>query len=135
MLAINDLPTFSRIVKVQVPVDGGFRSQSFEVNFRTVHMREMTAFNLATEKGMRGLLAAAVVAIREVCELVVDKETGERKPTFIAHTEALFDLLVDIPFIRRAMAEAYFNAVSLPAAGNVAVGIGRANEIAANSGG
>ena len=109
MLKISTEPTFTHPVTARVPVDGGFREDKFTATFRVLATDKMDEFNLVTTKGQREFLAAAIVRLDEL-------EDDEKRS--IPYSDEVRDQVIRIPYVRTALAKAYFDGVSGAALGN-----------------
>lgn len=94
---------FKHEVRVRVPTNGGHRVETMQATFRVLPINEAGSFDLATEEGTRGLLQKVIVCFDDVIG-----EDG--KPA--DYCDDLRDQLLDISFVRAAVAQAYFEAVA-----------------------
>lgn len=102
-------PTFTHIVKVKVPVDGGFKDQSFKATYAVIPTDEMSEYDLGGGEGSKEFLQRAVVGMSDL----VDKD-GET----ISYSDELRDKLLCQLYVRKALARTYFEAIAGAQAGN-----------------
>jgi len=106
-LAAN--PTFSHVVRVQVPIDGGHREETFRARFRVLATERAAEFDLRSEAGVREFLVAAVEHLDEITD-----ERGHALP----YSDELRDRAIGVPYVRQALLTAYLKGVAGAAAGN-----------------
>jgi hypothetical protein len=109
MLRVTNEPTFTHDCTVQVPVDGGFREDKCKATFKVLPTDEVDKFDLATEKGTKEFLLAALVRIDEL--------EGENKQP-VSYNDEIRDQLLRVPYVRLALARTYFDAVGKARLGN-----------------
>ena len=110
MLKVADNPSFTHTVKVQTPVDGGHKEETFKATFAVMPVSKMQGFDLTTEEGTRGMLEEVLV---EAGDLV-----GDDGKTALDWNTELRDQLLDMPHVRGALFETYQAALSKARAGN-----------------
>lgn len=98
---LNPTPTFTRPVAVRVPEGEAATEVSFRATFRFVPEDEVA--DLAETDGGKALLRRAVAAV-----LDVEDEAGKPLPD----SDALRETLYALPYVRVALAQTYFRAVS-----------------------
>jgi hypothetical protein len=108
MFKIIANPTFTHPVKVQVPIDGGHREESFRATFRVVDA-DADERDLGSAAGSTAFLRDTVIGMEEL----VDADGKS-----VDYSDELRDQLLKLPFVRAALARTYFLAVSKVAAGN-----------------
>lgn len=109
MFKIVDTRTFTLVVPIMTPADGGYIKESLRATFQVIDTEAMEAFNLATAEGTTAFLKAAVVKL--------DGATNaDNEP--IAYNEQLRDQLLKLQFVRQALATAYFEAMTRVKEGN-----------------
>lgn len=106
---ILDNPTFRHTVDIVVPSDGGYETQSLDVTCRVLDVETAKVFNLATADGVTDFLRKAVVSFDGVID-----DGGRPVP----YSDALRDRMLALPFVRKAIAEHYSDAVSRARLGN-----------------
>lgn len=108
MFKVSPNPTFTHQVKVSVPIDGGYREQTFKATFRVIAADDDER-DLNTAQGSTSFLKDAVVGMDDI--------VGEDDQP-LSYSDELRDQLLRLPFVRAALARTYFQAVSKVAAGN-----------------
>jgi len=109
MFKITDNPTFTRTVTIRVPADGGYISETLTAVFNVLPVTEMNSFDLATEKGARAFLTAAIHSLDDIGD-----ENGKPLP----YSDQLRDKVLDLPYARAALAEEYTRSVEGAREGN-----------------
>ncbi|MDT7533730.1 hypothetical protein OVY48_09870 [Sphingobium sp. SA2] len=109
MFVVDPNPTFTHPVKVKVPVDGGYEEQSFKVTFNVIPTDEVADFDLGNGEGSTAFLRRAV---KHMDDLIGKDE----KP--VPYSDKLRDLLLGQLYVRKALARAYFDAMSGAQSGN-----------------
>lgn len=109
MFVVDPKPTFSHTVKVQVPVDGGFKDQDFKATFAVVATDDIQNYDLSSGSGTKDFLRAAIVHMSEL----VDKNNDP-----ISYNDEIRDLLLGQLYVRKALVRTYFDAVSGAQLGN-----------------
>lgn len=109
MFKVTANPTFLRSVSVEVPVDGGYSSETMKVTYRALPTSEAAKHDLNTAQGSTDFLRAAVVRIDDLVD-----EAGAA----LSYNDALRDQLFDMPYVRTALAREYFAAVAAAKRGN-----------------
>ena len=110
MLKISTNPTFERTITARVPVDGGYREDSFKATFKVLSTDEIAAFELGTEDGTRKLLMAAIDSLDDIA--------GENdKP--LPYNDGLRDQVLGLPYLRTALVNEYFKSLAGVAEGNL----------------
>lgn len=109
MFVVDPNPTFTHVVKVKVPVDGGFKDQSFKATFNVIPTHEVGQYDLGDGEGSREFLQRAVTHMSDL----VDKD-GEA----LSYSDELRDTLLGQLYVRKALARTYFEAVAGAQAGN-----------------
>src|SRR5690242_19073349 len=97
-LKITSNPTFRHTVTVMVPVDGGFDKQTVDVTYNVVPAAEAATFTYGTAEGTTSFLLRAVAKV----DGVVD-DAGQPVP----YSDKLREQLLALPFVRRALVDAY----------------------------
>jgi len=106
-LAAN--PTFSHVVRVQVPIDGGHAQETFRARFRVLPAERAAEFDFGNEAGTRDFLVAAIDHLDEIAD-----EQGHLLP----YSDELRDRVIGLPYVRQALLNAYLTGVAGAAAGN-----------------
>jgi len=109
MFVVDPDPQFTHAVKVKVPVDGGFKEQSFKATYRVIPTDEMAAFDLSDGVGSANFLRRALVSMDELVD-------ANKEP--LPYNDVLRDQLLLNPYVRRALAQTYFDAVAPARSGN-----------------
>lgn len=109
MFKINPNPEFTHVVKVKVPVDGGFSDQTFKVTYRVVPTSEAATFQLNTAVGATDFLRRAIIRFDELIDM-------NDQP--VEYNHEVRDQLLGFSYLRQAVANTYFEAVSGAQAGN-----------------
>jgi hypothetical protein len=109
MFKIVANPTFTRVVHVQVPVDGGFRDDTVKATYRVLPSEEIDAFNLESATDSSKFLQAALVQLDDLTN-----EAGAAVP----YSDEVRDQVLRFPYVRLALATAYFDAVTKVKTGN-----------------
>ena len=109
MFKIVQEPTFTHSVIARVPIDGGFREESFKATYRVVDPAELEKLDLATNEGSTAFLKKAVVRLDEIAD--VEGKTLE-------WSDEVRDAALKLPWARVALARGYFAAIAGAKAGN-----------------
>ena len=109
MFKISDHQTFTRTVTIRVPADGGYIDETLAVTYKVLPTTETNSYDLASEKGARAFLTAAI----EKLDDITDKK-GDPVP----YSDALRDKVLDLPYVRTPLAEEYLKSVTGAAEGN-----------------
>jgi len=107
MFKVVSQPTFTHTVKVNVPVDGGFKEQGFRTRFRVIPLNE-----LRTEDGEDGQKEALRRVIIEMLDLIDEQDQP------MHYSDELRDQLLDVPYVRLALMQTYIAAITKARAGN-----------------
>lgn len=102
MFKIVNIPEFSHDIPIQVPVDGGHKTETLRARFRVLLG---DGGHLSVEDFLKKIFIGA--------ENLTD-EAGNAVPW----SDAVRDQLIDMPFVRAALMQAYTNAVTKARAGN-----------------
>ncbi len=102
MLFYNEDLTFSRTVKVAVPVDGGFDEQSFKVVFKLVDDAKLISLDVSKPGSAIEFLNTAIVGLEDIVD-------ADNVP--LPFTDELRAMLIGRPFIRKPIITAYFDAI------------------------
>ena len=109
MFIIDEEPKFTHTVKAQVPVDGGFKEQSFKATFRVLPPEEIDKFDLTSTEGSSDFLRRVIVGLDDVAG-------PDKKP--ISYSDELRDKVIALPYARAALATGYFKAIAGARTGN-----------------
>ena len=109
MFKIVDEPTFSHEVTARVPVDGGFREETFTATFRVIDPEEADEFDLTTTAGSTAFLRRTVVKLDDV---------GDAQSKLLEWSDEVRDAALRLPWARSALARTYFAAISGAKSGN-----------------
>lgn len=102
MFVVKSQPTFKHTVKVSVPVDGGFKDETCEATFRVIADDEINQLNLAQAADSSAFLDRAIISLDD---LVDDNKQA------IAWNDEVRAELLKLPYLRRALARTYFEAI------------------------
>lgn len=103
MFVFDPNPTFTHTVKVKVPVDGGFVDQTFRATFAVVPTEEAKNYDLDDGDGSTAFLRRAVTHMHDLIGL-------DDQP--VTYNDKLRDALLNQSYVRKALARAYFDAIS-----------------------
>lgn len=109
MLKIAKEPTFTHEVKAQVPVDGGYKPESFKVTFRVIDVHELEKLDQRTAEGGTALLRRIVARIDDIAD-------AEGNP--LEWNDETFAAVLALPWARQAMWQHYNSALSGARQGN-----------------
>lgn len=102
MFIIETEPTFTHEVKVLVPVDGGYRQDTFKARYRVMPTEDADKYDLFKEDQSKAFLRAVVIGLEDIVD-------DQRKP--VPYSDTLRDRLLGWPHTRRALAATYFEAI------------------------
>lgn len=109
MFKVTAEPKFTHTVKVQVPVDGGYKEQSFKATFRVLAVDELSG-------GEEDEAGQQVSTLRKViCDF--DDLVGEDDQP-LSYSDELRDKLISVPYVRIALMQTYLKAITKVRAGN-----------------
>lgn len=109
MFKIVKNPTFTHIVPVMVPVDGGHEEQSLKVKFRVVPQDELSLHDLRSPEGTESYCRAIVAEFGDI----VNEGNMPVPPS-----DEVNDTLFRTPFVQIAVIRAYTLAMAKARAGN-----------------
>lgn len=109
MFKVDDDPQFTHTVEALVPVDGGHEKQPFKATFRVLDPEDGDGYDLNSTAGSTDFLKRVVVHLDEL-------EGADGKPR--PYSDGLRDRLLKLPYVRAALARAYFTAVTKATVGN-----------------
>lgn len=111
MFIVATNPQFTHTVPILVPSDGGHLNQSLKVTFRVVDSDEEHAekFDLATIAGSIGFCREVIVSLDDLVD-------ADNKP--MSYSDEIRDRLLKVPYIRTAIARAYYEAMTKATVGN-----------------
>lgn len=110
MFKVTSEPQFTHDVKVQEPVDGGFRVSTFKIRFRVIPMDK-----LKSDSGEEGEVAQKE-SLRKVIVSMSDLIGEDDQP--LQYSDELRDQLLDIAYVRLAILQTYTNAITKVRTGN-----------------
>ena len=102
-------PTFSRTVKIKVPVDGGFEDQSIKATFRVLSAETIEKAELATGQGSTKFLKDVLVKLDDIVG-----EDGQPVP----YSDKLRDQIIQLPYVRRPLHDEFFAGIQGGGGGN-----------------
>ena len=112
MFKLVENPEFTHDVPVMVPIDDGHREEKFRARFRAIPeelSNELLADEAVKADAGKGFLRRIVVKVMDVVD-----EAGQEVPW----SEAMFEQMIALPFVRAGLSAAYFRALSKARAGN-----------------
>ncbi|PHP17652.1 hypothetical protein CG471_21765 [Sphingobium sp. IP1] len=109
MFAVDKNPTFTHVVKVKVPVNGGYEDQTIKTTFNVIPVEEAVKFDLTEGQDTTAFLKRAVAHMDDLVDV-------EKNP--LPYNDDLRDQLIALPYVRSALARSYFASVSGAFAGN-----------------
>lgn len=112
MFKLSTDPRFTHTVKVQVPVDGGHKEQSFKATFRVLPLDQLKAAD--DEAGDEQ--AYQETTLRKVIVGLDDLVDDADQP--IDYSDAIRDQLIGVPYVRIALMQTYIRAITKVKAGN-----------------
>lgn len=107
MFKITTDPKFTHPVTVCVPVDGGYKDQTFPVTFRVVPLDQ-----LPKGEGSDAHMETLRKVVVHMGELVDDNDQP------VSYSDDLRDQLIQYPYVRLALLKAYIEAMSKMKTGN-----------------
>jgi len=107
MFTVTDDPQFTHDVKVQVPVDGGHKEETFKTRFRVIPLEELE--DLASLEGQKLALKRVIVTMSDL----IDHEKNE-----VSYSDELRDQLIDVPYVRMALIRTYREGILKARPGN-----------------
>jgi len=107
MFTVTTDPQFTHDVKVQVPVDGGHKEQSFKTRFRVIPIEELE--DLATIEGQTLALKRVIVSMDEL--------EDDQKRT-VSYSDEIRDQLIGVPYVRIALIRTYREGITKARPGN-----------------
>lgn len=102
MFKIVDKPTFKRTVTVRIPSGDDFAEATMIATFRAIPVSEAAKFDLNTAKGTRNFLEQVIVRLDDVAD-------AQGSP--LDWDETVRDAVLDLPYARQGLLEAYGIAV------------------------
>ena len=102
-------PSFIRTVKVSTPAGDGYEQETLKVTYRALPVDEAKTFDFDDADGVCAFLERVVIGVDDVIG-------ADGKP--MPYTDALRDTLINIPYVRIALAQTYFEAIAGARAGN-----------------
>lgn len=109
MFKINPEPTFTNTVKVRVPDDAGFETQTFQATFKVISTYKAAEFDFGKGSEVTDFLRTVVVGVSDV---------ADAHGTPLSDSEEMRDMLFGIPYVRPAFISSYFEGVSGAQLGN-----------------
>ncbi|MEA3265209.1 MAG: hypothetical protein U9R07_17190 [Pseudomonadota bacterium] len=112
MFKLSADPRFTHEVKVQVPVDGGHKEQSFKATFRVLPLDQLTAEDedaSSDDQSQVNTLRKVVVGLDDLVD-----DAGEPVP----YSDEIRDQLIGVPYVRIALMQTYIRAITKVKAGN-----------------
>ncbi len=109
MFKIDDNPTFTHTVEIDVPADGGSERQSLKATFRVLPASELAEFDTSRNEGQKDFLRAVIVKLDDIVG-------GDDKP--LPYNDKLRDHLLDLFYVRIPLMNAYSRAMVIGRVGN-----------------
>lgn len=109
MFVVSEKPTFTHDVEVRVPTDGGFTDQKFKATFEVMPTETFAEYNMSDAASSTEFLRAVVKHMDEL----VDRD---ERP--VPYSDTMRDRLLNVPYLRSALARTYFKAVGGATLGN-----------------
>lgn len=98
MFKLTSNPTFTRTVTINIPVDGGFKEETFEATFRALPISQFKEFDVGTLEGQEGFLRKVIAKLGDITD-----EAGKPVP----YNDKLRDEMIDFSFIRAPLMKSY----------------------------
>lgn len=112
MFKLTTDPRFTHQVKVQVPVDGGFKEQSFKATFKVLPIDQL----VTEEDAAASDETAQALTLRKVVVGLDDLVDDANEP--IPYSDEIRDQLIAVPYVRIALMQTYIRAITKVKAGN-----------------
>ncbi len=109
MFVVTANPSFTHVVKVRVPIDGGFADQSFKATFEVMPTDEAKQFDLSDGEASGAFLRKVLINMDDL----VDGQNQQ-----VPYSDAIRDQLLGLQYVRAALARTYFEGVSGASLGN-----------------
>jgi len=110
MFKVSSSPQFTHPVEVLVPVDGGHEKQTFKATFKVLDASEDDdKHDLNSTSGSSAFLRDALISMSDL----VDDHGAQ-----LVYSDNLRDQMLKVPYVRTALARAYFSAITKAAVGN-----------------
>src|SRR3546814_273597 len=100
MFKLADKPTFRHVVTAMVPIDGGFREETFAVTYNAIPAEDVDQFDTGTVKGSTAFLRRVIFSLDDIAG-----PDGKALP----YSDELRDEVIRFPWARRAIAAGYFD--------------------------
>lgn len=107
MFTVTNDPQFTHDVKVQVPVDGGHKEETFKTRFRVIPIEELD--DLSSLEGQKLALKRVIVSMSDL----VDNEGKE-----VSYSDELRDQLIGVPYVRLSLIRTYREGITKARPGN-----------------
>ena len=98
MFVLDKAPRFTHVVTVSRPVDGGQEKDTLKATFEVIGDEELATFDVNERPGQTALVRRVFVGFEDVLD-------ASKQP--VPFNDATRDALIDIPFVRAALAKAY----------------------------
>jgi hypothetical protein len=109
MFKVATEPTFQHTIKARVPVDGGFRDESFKATYRVLEPEKIEAIDMGSTQGTLDFLRTIVVRLDDI---------GDAEGKAVEYSDEVLEQVLKLPYARRALITAYFEGVSGAKQGN-----------------
>lgn len=109
MFKIAATRTFTHLVTVMTPTDGGHLEETFKCTFNYLDTDQIAAFDLNTRDGTTDFLKAVVCKFDDLVD-------NSEQP--VIYNDALRDSIIKLGPVRAALITAFFGAISKAKSGN-----------------
>ena len=103
MFNVTENRTFTHVVKVKTPVDGGYETETLKATFNLISVEEAEAFDLRVRDGTTAFLLRVVNKLDDLAD-------AKKQP--VTYSDKVRDFLFGQPHVRQALATGYFEAVA-----------------------
>lgn len=110
MFKVTTNPTFTHVVKISVPVDGGHDEQTLKATFKVLPLDQLVE---DPELDMSG---NQVKSLRQVLVSLADLVDDQGNP--VEYNDDLRDRLIGVPYVRIALMQHYIQAMTKVRLGN-----------------
>ena len=101
--------TFTHVVTVMMPIDGGHSAETLKVTYNSLETEEAKKFDLKSPDGSTEFMKRVIAKLDDVTD-------AEGKP--LPYSDALRDQVIRMPNARNAIVNGYFAAIAKAAEGN-----------------
>lgn len=111
MFAFVENPEFTHDVKVQTPVDGGHRTDTFKCRYKVLDAEKLMEYALSSS-----FSAENAIFLRDV--IVSFSDLVDDKKEAIPYNDELRDKVIATPYAQMALMQTYLDAISKVKQGN-----------------